>query len=122
MCMPRSLPRPSSGTSGMAIYTSPPLENIMIKTNLNQTYKLQFYLEQMYSCNQFHQTQRTARENKTKAIKTGWTEMKQYFKGLVRNFKIYKQNSGGTTGKSNFESANQATKAAKATNFGSTSP
>jgi hypothetical protein len=55
----------------------------------------------------------TAWENKTKAIKTDWTETKQYFKELVHNFKIYKQNSGGTTGKSIYKSANQATKAAK---------
>jgi hypothetical protein len=55
----------------------------------------------------------TAWENKTKAIKTGWTETKGYFERLVCNFEIYNQNSGGTTGKSKYKSANQATKAAK---------
>jgi hypothetical protein len=34
-----------------------------------------------------------------------------YFEGLVRDYKVYKQNSSGTAGKHSFESANQATKA-----------
>ncbi len=67
----------------------------------------------MYSCNQFDQTQMTAWENKTEAIKTNWTKTKQYFEGLVHDYKIYKQNSSGTTGKGKYESTNQAIKAAK---------
>ena len=57
--------------------------------NISNEYKLQFYLERMYFCNQFDQTQMTTWENKTEAIKTDWTETKQYFKGLVH----YKQSS-----------------------------
>ncbi len=67
----------------------------------------------MCFCNQFDQTQMTAWENKTRAIKTDWTETKRYFKQLVRNFKIYKQNSSGTIAKSKYKNANQATEAAK---------
>jgi hypothetical protein len=81
--------------------------------NISNEDKLQFYLEQMYSCNQFDQTQITAWESKTKAIKTNWTETKQYFEGLVRDFEIYEQNSSGTMGIGKYKSANQATKAAK---------
>jgi hypothetical protein len=55
----------------------------------------------------------TVWENKTKAIKPNWIETKQYYEGLVHNFEIYEQNSGGTTAKSKYESANQATEAAK---------
>jgi hypothetical protein len=55
----------------------------------------------------------TAWENKTKALKTDWTETKQCFEELVCNFEIYEQNSGGTLGKNKYESAKQATKAAK---------
>jgi hypothetical protein len=96
-------------------------EQICIKhseINISNEDKLQFYLVQMYSCNQFDQTQITAWENKTKAIKTGWTETKRYFEGLVRDFKIYEQNSGGTTAKSKYESANQANEAAKGNKLG----
>jgi hypothetical protein len=55
----------------------------------------------------------TAWENMTKAIKTAWTETKQYFEGLVCNFKIYKQNSSGILGNGKYESANQTAKATK---------
>jgi hypothetical protein len=57
--------------------------------NISNEDKLQFYLERMYFCNQFDQTQMTTWENKTEAIKTDWTETKQYFEGLVH----YKQSS-----------------------------
>ncbi len=75
--------------------------------------KLQFYLEQMYVFNQFDQTQMTTWENKDESIKNDWTMVKQYFKGLVRDFEVYEQNSGGTTGKSKYESANHAADATK---------
>jgi hypothetical protein len=42
----------------------------------------------------------------------------KYFEGIVCDFKIYEQNSSGTTGKGKHKSANQATKAPKATNSG----
>ncbi len=50
-------------------------------------------------------------ENKPEAIKNNFNDAKTYFEGLVRDYKVYKQNSGGTAGKHNFESVNQATKA-----------
>jgi hypothetical protein len=81
--------------------------------NISNEDKLQFYLGQMYSCNQLNQTQMIAWENMTEAIKTNWTETKQYFKGLVRGFKIYEQNSSSNTGKGKYKSANQVTEAAK---------
>jgi hypothetical protein len=34
-----------------------------------------------------------------------------YFKGLIRDYEVYKQNSGGTAGKHSYESSNEATKA-----------
>jgi hypothetical protein len=50
-------------------------------------------------------------ENKPEAIKNDFNDAKTYFEGPVRDYKVYKQNSGGTTGKHNFESVNQATEA-----------
>ena len=38
---------------------------------------------------------------------------KQYFEGLIRDFEVYEQNSGGTTGKNKYESVNHAANAAK---------
>ena len=67
----------------------------------------------MYACNHFDQTQMTTWENKDEAIKNDWTMVKQYFKGLVRGFKVYEQNSGGTAEKNKYESANHAAEAAK---------
>ena len=75
--------------------------------------KLQFYLEQMYECNHFDQTQMTTWENKPEATKNDWAMAKQYFEGLIRDFEVYEQNSGGTTGKSKYESANHAADADK---------
>jgi hypothetical protein len=75
--------------------------------------KLQFYLEQMYSSNQFDQTKMTTWENKAKIIKTDWDEAKQYFKGLTCDFEVYKQNSGGTMGKGKYDSANATADAGK---------
>ncbi len=73
--------------------------------------KLQFYLEQMYASNHFDKKEMTMWENKPKAIKNDFNDAKTYFEGLVWDYEVYKQNSGGTAGKHNFESANQATKA-----------
>jgi hypothetical protein len=74
--------------------------------------KLQFYLKQMYTCNQFNQTQMTTWENKPEAIKNDWAMAKQYFEGLIRD-EVYEQNSGGTASKSKYKSANHAADAAK---------
>ena len=50
-------------------------------------------------------------ENKIIAIKDDFNEAKLYFEGLVRDYKVYAQNSNGTAGKHNFESTNQSTDA-----------
>jgi hypothetical protein len=71
--------------------------------------KLQFYLEQMYASNHFDKKDMTEWENKPEAIKNDFNDAKTYFEGLVRDYKVYEQNSGGTTSKHNFENANQAT-------------
>ncbi len=65
----------------------------------------------MYASNHFDKKKITEWENKPEAIKNDFNNAKTYFKGLVRDYEVYKQNSGGTIGKHNFESANQATKA-----------
>ncbi len=64
----------------------------------------------MYALNHFDKKEMTEWENKPEAIKNDFNNAKTYFEGLVRDYKVYKQNSGGTAGKHNFESANQATK------------
>jgi hypothetical protein len=73
--------------------------------------KLQFYLEQMYASNHFDKKEMTEWENKPKATKDNFNEAQIYFEGLVRDYEVHKQNSGGTASKHNFESANQAAKA-----------
>ncbi len=73
--------------------------------------KLQFYLEQMYASNHFDKKEMTEWENKPEAIKNDFNNAKTYFEGLVRDYEVYEHNSGGTAGKHNFESANQATEA-----------
>ncbi len=50
-------------------------------------------------------------ENKPKIIKKDFNKAKLYFKGLVKDYETYKQNSGGMMGKSKYESANQAKEA-----------
>ncbi len=70
--------------------------------------KLQFYLEQMYASNHFDKKEMTEWENKPEAIKNDLNYAKTYFEGIVRDYEVYEQNSGG---KHNFKSANQATKA-----------
>ncbi len=73
--------------------------------------KLHFYLEQMYASNHFDKKKMTEWENKTEAINNNFNKAKTYFERLIRDYKVYEQNSGDTTGKHNLEGANQATKA-----------
>jgi hypothetical protein len=73
--------------------------------------KLQFYLNQMSASNHFDKKEMTEWEYKTIAIKDDFNEAKMYFDGLVKDYKVYAQNSGSTAGKHKFESANQAAKA-----------
>ncbi len=75
--------------------------------------KLQLYLEQMYSSNQFNQTKITTWENKAEIIKTNWDKAKQYFEGLIRNFEVYEQNSSKTMGKGKYDCANATADADK---------
>ncbi len=65
----------------------------------------------MYALNHFDKKEMTEWENKPEAIKNDFINAKTYFEGLVHDYKVYKQNSGGTASKHNFKSANQATKA-----------
>jgi hypothetical protein len=67
----------------------------------------------MYYSNQFDQTQMTTWENKAEIIKTDWDKAKQYFEGLIRDFEVYKQNSGRTMGKGKYNSANTTADADK---------
>jgi hypothetical protein len=48
-------------------------------------------------------------ENKPEADKNDFGKAKMYFEGLVKDYEIYEQNSGGTVGKNNYESANPTT-------------
>ncbi len=50
-------------------------------------------------------------ENKPRAIKHSFDEATTSFKGLIKDYKVYEQNSSGTAGKHSYKSANQATKA-----------
>ncbi len=65
----------------------------------------------MYASNHFDKKEMTEWENKPEDIKNDFNEAKTYFKGLVRDYEVYEQNSGATAGKHNFESVNQATEA-----------
>ena len=65
----------------------------------------------MYAFNHFDKKEMTEWENKTVAIKDDFDEAKLYFEGLVKDYEVYAQNSGGTADKHNFESANQAAEA-----------
>jgi hypothetical protein len=65
----------------------------------------------MYASNHFDKKEMTEWENKPEAIKNNFNNAKTYFKGLVQDYEVYEQNIGGTAGKHNFESANQATEA-----------
>ncbi len=68
--------------------------------------KLQFYLEQIYGLNCFDKTEMVTWENKPVIIKGNYAQAKAYFENLVKDFKTYMQNSGGTAGKMGYESAN----------------
>jgi hypothetical protein len=65
----------------------------------------------MYASNHFDKKEITEWENKPEAIKHDFNDPKTYFEGLVQDYKVYEQYSGGTAGKHNFKSANQATEA-----------
>ena len=65
----------------------------------------------MYASNHFDKKEMTEWENKPILIKDDFVEAKLYFKGLVKDYKVYAQNSGGTAGKHNYKSANQAAEA-----------
>jgi hypothetical protein len=58
--------------------------------------KLQFYLKQMYASNHFDKKEMTEWENKPEAIKHNFNYAKTYFEGLIRDYKVYEQYSGGT--------------------------
>ena len=64
--------------------------------------KLQFNLEKMYASNHFDKKEMTEWENKPKATKDNFNKVKRYFEGLVRDYKVHKQNSGSTASKHNF--------------------
>ena len=61
--------------------------------------KLQFYLKQMSALNHFDKKEMTEWENKTITIKDDFDKAKTYFEGLVKDYKVYAQNSGSTAGK-----------------------
>ncbi len=65
----------------------------------------------MYSSNHFDKKEMTEWENKPEANKNDFGKAKKYFEGLLKDYEIYKQNSGKTVGKNNYESANQTTDA-----------
>jgi hypothetical protein len=69
--------------------------------------KLQFYMEQIYASNCFDKKEKVHWENKPINIKDDYNEANLYFEGLVRDFEIYTQNSGGNSGKRGYKSANQ---------------
>jgi hypothetical protein len=67
----------------------------------------------MYSSNQFNQPQMTTWENKPEVVKNDWDKAKKYFEGLIRDFEVYEQNSGGTAGRGKYKSANATADANK---------
>ena len=69
--------------------------------------KLQFYLEQIYASNCFNKAEMVAWENKNVAITEDYDQAKKYFEDLVRDFKLYTQNSGGAAAKAGYKSTNQ---------------
>ncbi len=50
-------------------------------------------------------------ENNPLAIKDSFDKATTYFEGLIRDYKVYKQNSSSTAGKHSYERANQSTEA-----------
>jgi hypothetical protein len=71
--------------------------------------KLQFYTERINVSNCFNKKEMVDWENKPIHIKDDYNKAKLYFKGLIRDFETYTQNSGGNSGKMGYESANQMT-------------
>ena len=65
----------------------------------------------MYASNHFDKKEMTEWENKPILIKDDFVEAKLYFEGLMKDYEVYAQNSGGTAGKHNYESANQTAEA-----------
>jgi hypothetical protein len=60
----------------------------------------------MYASNTFNKKEMTDWENKPKILKNYFDQAELYFESHVRNYKMYKQNSGGTTSQSKYNSAN----------------
>jgi hypothetical protein len=75
---------------------------------ISDTDKLQFYMEQIYASNIFDKKEMIDWENKPTVVKDDYDEATLYFKNLVKDFKTYMQNSGGTSAKQGYESANMA--------------
>ncbi len=65
----------------------------------------------MYASNSFDKKEMTEWENKPEIIKNYFDKVELYFKGLVKDYETYEQNSGGMMGKSKYKSANQAKEA-----------
>jgi hypothetical protein len=65
----------------------------------------------MYYSNHFNKKEMTEWENKPEADKNNFGKAKMYFEGLIKDYEIYEQNSSGTVGKNNYQSANQTTNA-----------
>jgi hypothetical protein len=61
----------------------------------------------MCASNTFDKKEMTDWETKPKITKNNFDQAKLYFEGLVRDYKMYKQNSGSTRSKSKCNSANQ---------------
>ncbi len=70
--------------------------------------KLQFYMEQIYAPNMFDKKEMIDWENKPVVVKDDYDQAKLYFENLVKDFKMYTQNSGGTAAKQGYKSANMA--------------
>ncbi len=69
--------------------------------------KLQFYLEEIYDSNCFDK-QETMWEQEPSATKTDFTLAKVHFEAIVKATNTYEQNAGGgTTGRNQYNSANQ---------------
>ncbi len=65
----------------------------------------------MSASNSFDKKEMTEWENKSEIIKNDFNKAKLNFKGLVKDYETYKQNSGSIMGKSKYKSVNQAKEA-----------
>ncbi len=74
--------------------------------------KLQCYMEQIYAQiyapNMFDKNEMIDWENKPVVVKDCYDQAKLYFENLMKDFKTYTQNSGGTAAKQGYKSANMA--------------